>query len=157
MYEVIVIRKSYQLWNFFGFLGPISPKTLLEESYLAQARQVRLTIEFAGELLRRGRSWKQQISCGTGSLRVVSQRLSCPLLKTFAANFLWPNWPPLSLRGWTLVLMWDTNLVLNFLLFLQASINVCRTLFSKMLKLQNWILSDLESPIIYSICFPNFA
>ena len=56
MYEVIVIRKSYQLWNFFGFLGPISPKTLLEESYLARARQVRLTIEFAGELLRRGRS-----------------------------------------------------------------------------------------------------
>ena len=56
MYEVIVIRKSYQLWNFFGFLGLISPKTLLKESYLARVRQVRLTIEFVGELLRKGRS-----------------------------------------------------------------------------------------------------
>ena len=146
MYEVIVIQKSYQLWNFLGFLGPISPKTLLKESYPARARQVRW-----------GRSWKQQISCGTGSSRVVSQGLSCLLLKTFATDFSWPNWPPLSLRGWTLVLMWEANLVLNFFLFLQASYNVCRTLVSKMLKLQNWVLSDFESPIIYSICFPNFA
>ena len=146
MYEGIVILKSYQWWNFLGFLGPISPKTLLKESYPARARQV-----------RRGRSWKQQISCGTGSLRVVSQGLSCPLLKTFAPSFSWPNWPPLSLRGRALVLMWETNLVLNFFLFLQASNNVCRTLFSKMLKLQNWVLSDFESPIIHAICFPNFA
>ena len=157
MYEVIVIPKSYQLWNFFGFLGPILPKTLLKESYPARARQVPRRIKFVGELLRRGRSWKQQISCGTGSLRVVSQGLSCPLLKTFATNFSWPNWPPLSLRGQTLVLMWETNLVLNFFLFLQASNSVCRTLFSKMLKLQNWVLSDFEYPIVHSICFPNFA
>ena len=143
--------------EFLWFLGSHFTKNSSRRKLSCTSQTVRLTIEFAGELLRRGRSWKQQISCGTGSLRVVSQGLSCPLLKTFAANFLWPNWPPLSLRGWTLVLMWDTNLVLNFLLFLQASINVCRTLFSKMLKLQNWILSDLESPIIYSICFPNFA
>lgn len=56
MYEVIVIPKSCQLWNFFGFLGPISPKTLLKESYPARARQVWRTIKFVGELLRRGRS-----------------------------------------------------------------------------------------------------
>lgn len=34
MYEVIVIPKSYQLWKIFGLLGPISPKTLGEESSL---------------------------------------------------------------------------------------------------------------------------
>ena len=55
MYEVIVIQKSYQ-WNFFGFLGCISPKTLLKESYPVQARQVWLTIKLAGKLLHKGRS-----------------------------------------------------------------------------------------------------
>ena len=157
MYEVIVIRKSYQSWNFFGFLGPISPKTLLEESYLARARQVRLTSEFAGELLRRGWSWKQLLSCGTGSLRVVSQGLSCPLLKTFAANFSWSNWPPLSLRGWTLVLMWETNLVLNFFLFLQASNNVCRTLFSKNAKTAKPSIIWFRIPLNILYLFPKFC
>ena len=39
-----------QLWNFCGFVAPLSLKTPLKEYSSARARQVRRTVEFSGKL-----------------------------------------------------------------------------------------------------------
>ena len=52
-----------QLWNFFGFVAPLSLKTLLKEYSSARARQVRQTVEFSGKLHRISRSRKQRDRC----------------------------------------------------------------------------------------------
>ena len=91
------------------FAAPFSPKTLLEEKGQ--------TVEFAGKPLRIKRSRKQRDRCWpltghriifcaqsqtsihisqvTALLRVTSQRLSFPFLKTFAAPFPDPTDCPL--------------------------------------------------------------
>ena len=48
---------SLVLWGLFSL------KTLLQESSLARARHVRPTVEFAGKLLRIGRSRKRRDRC----------------------------------------------------------------------------------------------
>ena len=86
-----------QLWNFCGFVAPLSLKTPLKEYSSARARQVRRTVEFSGKLHRISRSRKQHDRCwprirhycaqsetrirksrGSSSLRLKSQGLSRP-------------------------------------------------------------------------------
>ena len=94
-----------------NFWGSLSLKILLEDSSPAPAR-LGVEDEFAGKLLRirrsrkpRDRCWllighKQlqksiRISRGTGLLKVASQGLSRPFLKTFATIYADPTY-----RSW---------------------------------------------------------
>ena len=99
-----------QLWNFFGFVAPLSLKTPLKEYSSARARQVRRTVEFSSKLHRISRSRKQRDRCwprirhycaqsetsirksrGSCSLRLKSQGLSRPFWKTFRRRFFRPD------------------------------------------------------------------
>ena len=112
-----------QLWNFFGFVAPLSLKTPLKEYSSARARQVRRTVEFSGKLHRLSRSRKQRDRCwprirhycaqsetsiwksrGSCSLRLKSQGLSRPFWKTFRSSFFRLDWwPLLGIRGYSIL------------------------------------------------------
>ena len=112
-----------QLWNFYGFVAPLSLKTPLKEYSSARARQVRRTVEFSGKLHGISRSRKQRDRCwprirhycaqsetrirksrGSSSLRLKSQGLSRPFWKTFRRSFFRLDWwPSLGIRGYSIL------------------------------------------------------
>ena len=112
-----------QLWNFCGFVAPLSLKTPLKEYSSARARQVRRTVEFSGKLHGISRSRKQRDRCwprirhycaqsetrirksrGSSSLRLKSQGLSRPFWKTFRRSFFRLDWwPSLGIRGYSIL------------------------------------------------------
>ena len=93
-----------QLWNFFGFVAPLSLKTPLKEYSSARARQVRRTVEFSGKLHRISRSRKQRDRCwprirhycaqSETSIRKSSWQLFVKIKITGALSPVLENIPP---------------------------------------------------------------
>ena len=87
--------------NFWG-LFPL--KTLLEESFPEQARLTvacMLASDWAPITDKHSsKSWNCLV------MSAIPRALS-PVLENFHRRFSWPNWPPLGLRGWAILSLWN--------------------------------------------------
>ena len=111
--EIFLPFKVYWFVKFFSsvietgrvsFGGSFPLKTLLEESFPAQAR---LTV--AGMLVSDWAPITDKHSNKMWNCFVVSgiPGALSPVLEKFHRRFSWPNWPPLGLRGWAILSLWN--------------------------------------------------